>query len=176
MYLLSLYFDKETEGLLQKHIERVAVKTGNLYMLDNRIPPHITIASCRDIQENKFIAEMDRLSEIWKQGIVDWVSIGSFKPHVLFVTPVLNAYLYELCVSVNKIIDQNCEIQTPSRYQPFEWLPHTTIARTLTEEQMLKGFRVLQANFEPFSGRVVKVGLAQSKPYRDVRIWELGKK
>ena len=45
MYLISIYFDEKTENWIKKYIENVAVKTGNGFMLDNKVPPHITIAS-----------------------------------------------------------------------------------------------------------------------------------
>lgn len=173
MYLISLYFDKETEALLQKHMERVAAKTGNPYMLDNRIPPHITIASSRSGKVERLTAELENMAGTWRQGTVEYVAIGSFKPHVLFLLPVLNSYLHGLCVSANEVLDRCSGEEGENLYRPFGWVPHTTIGRTLSEEQMRKGFQVLQANFQPFSGRIVRVGLAQSNPYRDIRIWEL---
>lgn len=173
MYLISLYFDEETEALLQKHIERVAAKTGNTYMLDNRIPPHITIASCGCGREDMLAAEMERVVKTWRQGAVEWVAVGSFKPHVLFFAPVLNSYLHELCVSANALLSELCGERSFGYYQPFRWFPHVTIARTLSEEQMRKGFQVLQANFQPFSGRAVEVGLAGSHPHQDIKRWRM---
>ena len=48
MYLVSLYFDSQTEKTLRKHMEKVAVKTGNAYMAEHRIPPHLTVAACEN--------------------------------------------------------------------------------------------------------------------------------
>ena len=173
MYLVSLYFDRRTEELLQKHIRRTAEKTGNYYMLEHEIPPHLTIAACKSDREEELIAALDECAAVWRTGVIDWVAIGSFKPHVLFLMPVLNQYLHKLCVSANRVADRSGEREGVNRYQPFGWMPHTTIARTLTEKQMLAGFHVLQANFMPFSGKGVRIGLAQSRPYQDIKTWEL---
>ncbi len=53
MYLVSLYFDEETERILQKLIRRTAEKTGNFYMLEHEIPPHLTIAACKTKRERE---------------------------------------------------------------------------------------------------------------------------
>lgn len=173
MYLISLYFDRQTEEVLQKYITRTAEKTGNFYMLKHQIPPHLTIAVCRSNREDELISALDECAGTWHRGELEWAAVGSFKPHVLFLMPVLNWYLHGLCVSANRIIDNLGEREDASRYQPFRWIPHTTIARTLTERQMLTGFHVLQANFSPFSGLGVRIGLARSSPYQGIRIWEL---
>lgn len=168
MYLISLYFDEITENIINKHIVKIAEKSGNRYMPEHKIPPHLTIASCEEMEQELLIKKLDSVICRQRQGKIEWVSTGSFHPHVLFLTPVLNEYLYEFCTSVNEELSA-----AASKYRPFAWLPHTTVARTMSDDQMIKGFRVLQANFRPFSGDVVRVGLAQSKPYHDIKIWEL---
>jgi hypothetical protein len=59
-------------------------------------------------------------------------------------------------------------------YQPFQWLPHTTIGKTLSKEEMQVAFQVMQDNFGVFEGEVVKIGLAKPNPHRDIRSWDLG--
>ena len=45
MFLVSIYFDKKTEEKLYILMKRVAEVTGNNFMLDNHVPPHITVAA-----------------------------------------------------------------------------------------------------------------------------------
>ena len=45
MYLISAYFDKNTTEQLQKYIDKIAVVTGNSFMVDNQVPPHLTLAA-----------------------------------------------------------------------------------------------------------------------------------
>lgn len=42
MYLISIYFDKQTNKTLQWYIDKIAEKTGNHFMIENRVPPHMT--------------------------------------------------------------------------------------------------------------------------------------
>ena len=71
-------------------------------------------------------------------------------------------------------------INTPKRskneknsYRPFSWLPHITIARGLSEPQMRQAFSCMQADFEMFTARIERIGLAESRPYTDIKVWEL---
>jgi hypothetical protein len=43
-YAIVLYFDEKTEEIINSLIKKIADKTGNKYMVDNKIPPHITIS------------------------------------------------------------------------------------------------------------------------------------
>ena len=45
MYLISLYFDEKIEKTIQQLIDKVAEKSGNKYMIEGRVPPHITISA-----------------------------------------------------------------------------------------------------------------------------------
>ena len=55
MYHISLYFDEKTNKIIQQYINLIAKKSGNTYMLDNQVPPHITL-SAFDTQNALFIA------------------------------------------------------------------------------------------------------------------------
>jgi hypothetical protein len=64
-------------------------------------------------------------------------------------------------------------LQVNTHYMPFQWLPHTTIAKKLSKEEMKIAFEVLQDSFGMFEGEVVKIGLARPNPHRDIATWEL---
>lgn len=191
MYLISIYFDKQTEKRLQGLINRVAQATGESFMLDNHVPPHITVAAVETKREDELIACMDGL--IGKTGGCDegvhhvtnaspksvgagelqWVSVGAFFPQVLYVQPVLNEYLHNLSVNISKELAEIEETIVSPYYQPFGWLPHCTIAKQLSKEQMVEAYQVLQQHFVPMNGRVTKIGVARTNPHRDIKVWEL---
>ena len=58
-------------------------------------------------------------------------------------------------------------------YRPYGWVPHATLAKHLTKDQMKIAFEILQNQFGPFEGSVVKIGLARTNPYKDIEILEL---
>lgn len=188
MYLLSIYFDEQTEKRLQGLIHRVADATGNAFMIENQVPPHITIAAVETKHEEKLITRIEALVnhgktqndmvDSWEgsieKGDVKLVSIGTFLPQVIYVQPVLNRYLHNLSVVLTQELGQIEETICSPYYQPFGWLPHCTIAKQLSKEQMVQAFQVLQNCFAPMDGRVVRIGLAKTNPHRDIKVWELG--
>ena len=173
MYLISIYFDEKTEKELQTHINRVAKATGNTFMLDNHVPPHLTVAAVETKHEDKLIACVDALAERLETGDIQWVSVGSFSTQVVYVQPVLNEYLHNLSVLLSQELEQIEETIVSPYYQPFSWLPHCTIAKQLSKEQQLQAFEVLQNSFAPMDGKVVRIGVAKTNPHRDIKVWEL---
>ena len=51
MYLISAYFDENTNKILKHLQQRIADKTGNDFMIRNNVMPHLTISAieARDV-------------------------------------------------------------------------------------------------------------------------------
>ena len=165
MYLISIYFDEASEKRISGYMKQIAKAAGNTTMLDGNIPPHITVAAFR--AESEFVARkvfLDGTSNL-KSGNVHWVSVGTFLPSVIYITPVLNEYLHELSVIYDKKVGETQGVTGDYRYKPYSWLPHSTLAKHLSTEQLSKAFLVMQKHFAPFKGRVTRIGLAKTKPY-----------
>ena len=45
MYFISLYFDNKTNERIQRYIDKIANCSGNVFMTENKVPPHITVSS-----------------------------------------------------------------------------------------------------------------------------------
>jgi len=176
MYLVSLYFDDKSERKIQRFINKVAEKSGNNFMTYNNVPPHITIASFQTDEEDKVIEILDKRIKDINMGMITWVSIGSFKSSVIFLSPILNEYLHNLSVNIYKGISSLENIDISKYYLPFQWMPHTTIAKKLTKEELMLGFQELDNNFSIFSGRVTRIALSRTNPLKDIVVWNLDDK
>ena len=77
MYLISIYFDDDSNRIIQNYINNVATATGNRFMLDNNVPPHITIGAFNTRSEAEAIAIFNRVATEFTEGRIDWVTIGS---------------------------------------------------------------------------------------------------
>ena len=91
----------------------------------------------------------------------------------MYLTPVLNAYLLELSQKIYDTVSGVPEVSVSRFYQPLQWLPHLTLGKTLTKEQMRIAFEVLQEGFVPFDATLVKIGLAKANPHEDLWMLEL---
>ena len=173
MYLVSLYFDEKTEERIQVLIDQVAEKTGNTFMVDGKVPPHMTVCEFATNEEEKAIEYLKNAVANLKQMEVQFVSVGTFLPYVIFLAPVLDKELFNtsLATYLNLSKIENCSIS--KYYQPFQWMPHATIGKKLSSEEMKIAFEVLHNQFGPFKGTVTKIGLAKTNPYRDIAVFEL---
>lgn len=70
MYLISLYFDTTTEKNMRKLMEQAASTSGNTFMLDGNIPPHITVLAFETLDEDRAVLMRDR----WRLLLVRWLS------------------------------------------------------------------------------------------------------
>ena len=168
MYLISVYFDDVTNKRIQGYIDRVAASTGNSFMLDNKVPPHLTVSAFETRNVEHIIPVVKEMFTKLSKGNIKWVSIGQFFPYVIFLSPVLDEYLHGLCKCFYKELSSVEGIKVYPYYQPFQWAPHATIGKTLTTEQMQRAFEVMQHSFGVFEGHIVEIGLARTNPHEDL--------
>lgn len=173
MYLLSIYFDEKTTNRIQQYINRVAEKSGNPFMIDGNVPPHITISAFETRNEQEVIRRLENKVKELKSGTLTWVSVGVFLPYVIYLAPVLNEYLHQLSRDVYECISELSDVSISPFYRPFQWQPHTTIGKKLSKREMEDAFKALQDQFSVFQGRVVRIGLARTNPYQDLICFQL---
>ena len=145
MYLISAYFDEHVTKGLQRLIDNIAKETGNTYMIENNVPPHLTISSFETRKPDNLKEEFMKLNKIGA-GEINIFSIGQFLPYVMYATPVLDEYLMHLSNEVYDIFS----------------------AREDVKEQMIMAMRVLQTHFIPIKGKIVRLGLSQTNPHKDI--------
>ena len=104
---------------------------------------------------------------------VQLTSVGTFQTSSIFISAVYNEFLHELCKSVSEVLGNVENTIVRRNYQPFQWMPHVTIGKTLTKEQQLVAFETLQNSFGPLEASAVKIGLSKTNPYLDIYTWNL---
>lgn len=175
MYLISIYFDEKTNCIIKQLIQKVANKSGNVFMTDGNVPPHITVSAFETKHEKETIARLETYAEKITIGTLQWVSVGTFLPHVIYLTPVLNEYLQNMSEELYELLQDMDDTIISKYYRPYQWLPHTTIGKMLSKEEMRAAFAVLQEQFVPLKGIVTKIGLAKTNPYEELAVFELKK-
>lgn len=171
MYLISVYFDQTVTQKLQNYIAEIAKRTGNHFMTDHQVPPHLTISSVEARSAEVLLPHMPVLEEKLKKIPIRFVSVGAFFPGVLYAAPLLDRPLQALSVEVYDAVEGIPEVSVHKFYRPYSWFPHVTLGKTLTKEQMREAFSVMQERFAPFEGTVVSAGLARVNPHVDV--WKM---
>ena len=173
MYLISIYFDDICDKKIRTLMKKIAEHTKNNTLLDDNVPPHITISAFETNDETAAIACLENCSKNLISGKLQWVSVSTFFPYVLYLSPVLNHYLFDMSNTVFDCFSSMENISVHKYYQPYHWQPHTTVGRKLSETEMRLAFEILQKYFIPFEGTVTKIGLAKTNPHRDIIVYEL---
>ena len=170
-YAIILYFDDETEVKFNGLIEQLACKSNN-YMIDNKIPPHITISmfSTSEISKAEHVIS-SHIHELKKCEIV-WASIGTFIPQVLFAAPVMNQQLIDVYETTNRLLEPVSDSQNRF-YQFNSWVPHTTLATKMTIEELHCAFEAVSHKFTPLSGCANRIALVECNPYKELHVWQL---
>lgn len=168
MYLISVYFDDKSNKIISNYINKIAQKTGNTFMTDNDVPPHLTIMSVEAREEKKLTEVMEQLERSLTKGQIQLVSVGVLLPYVLYAAPVLNLYLEDMIEQVHDMVKHIPEVRMSRYYQPMKWLPHITLGKKLSKEQMQEAFSVMQELFAPMEVTVAEIGLAKTNPHQDL--------
>lgn len=168
MYLITAYFDETTNRILDRYKYKIADATGNTFMTDNKVPPHLTLSQIEARGGDILMPNFMKLDRLITSGEIYIVSVGMLLPYVLYATPVLNDYLQS---TSHTVYNTMCNIPktTISRYYtPASWLPHITLGKKLTREQMHSAISVLQTDFSPIKAQIVRLGLSQVNPHKDL--------
>ena len=168
MYLISIYFDEETNKRIQRYIDLVAEKTGNTFMTAGHVPPHITVSAFETREEEKIKEILQERFAALSKGKLTWCSVGTFFPYVIYLAPVLNEYAHKISKEIYECLSSVDGVEISKFYRPFQWMPHTTIGKKLSNEEMKIAFEILQENFSVFEGTVTEVVLAKPNPHRDL--------
>ena len=170
MYLISAYFDENTNEILKHLQQKIADKTGNDFMIRNNVMPHLTISAIEARNVDVLIPAFEKvcrekLQPLDEKGVVNVnnainiVSVGQLFPRVIYAAPVLNEYMMNLSISIYNEFTTIPETNISKFYQPYSWMPHITLGKCLDKEQMRQAF--------------AKIGLSTVNPYREVMSVEL---
>ena len=177
MYLLTAYFDDSTTEQLQRLMDEVARQTGNDFMIRNHVPPHLTISAFDQKNPQRAVELFERFSSKLSEKNLNSdsnsnhiyiASPGAFLPSVIYLEAVQNRYLFELSEMAHKEFCADPATRPNRFYLPFQWIPHITIAKQLTDEQMRIAFAVLQQSFHPLEAKIVRFGLSKPNPHTDL--------
>lgn len=176
MYLISVYFDEKTNKILNRYIEMMAKESGNHFMVEHHVPPHMTLSQIEARDKDVLIPSMEFLKSRLYKGEIEICSVGMLLPYVLYTMPIMNKYLQDSIDMVHTAFCDIPETKIYKYYKPMSWLPHITLGKKLSKEQMQCAVRVMQDHFVPITATVTEIGLAKVNPHKDLMRFSLSDK
>lgn len=172
-YAVVIYFDERTSEELRNTTKKVASYSGNFYMVETGIPPHVTIGAFSADNEIGLREMMGEFIHEFSGGEVVFDAIKTFEPKVLFLSPIKDEYLAAANRRLNEIMEGNFLPADHNYYLPEYWVPHLALAVKLEKEQMKTAKEAVDSLSLPIVAQVTKVALARCNPYEELAVWEL---
>lgn len=168
-YAVVLYFDSDSSALIKNIIRQFSETSGNKYMLDVGIPPHVSLGCFEGESEEKIISVFDDFAENAAGGDVTFEKADGFKPKVIFLSPIKNKYLTDLNETAHKMFLEDFKASEAGNYLPERWVPHCSLCVRLNEEQYEKTF-IQTGNISfPIRAYTEKIVLARCDPYTEIK-------
>lgn len=172
-YAVVLYFDAATNDTLTNVIENIAMISKNNYMVDVKIPPHITIGSFFSDGHADLVAVVENFAKTIESFGVKFNEIRAFEPKVLFLSPVRDTHLERLNILIHEALLKDYLPADNENYMPEKWIPHCALAVRLDEAQFQKTKAVAEKIELPAVAKVQKIALARCNPYKEIAVWDI---
>ena len=173
-YAVTLYFDSQINELIEKAMRDIAAATGNNYMLDNSVPPHLSLGLFHAEEEKE--GEMAKLFEEFAEGLksrdaglsLKFNGPDNFADKVIYLSVVRDEPLMKLNRDLHQLFLPHFEEGDNRNYLPENWVPHIALAVKLSGSQFEKGFAVAKNFPLPKSAKITLATLARCNPYNEV--------
>lgn len=173
-YAVVLHFDRDGEARLDAVVRAAARECGNRYMLEQRIPPHLTLAMFRCADVAPVVEAIEAELAGFPRREIEFAAIEAFAPRVVYASPVKDAALAKANLWANALVAALSELDGEGAYYlPDRWLPHATLATKLSDAQFPVALRTAQEGFAPFRAVCDRLALAECNPYKSLKVWTL---
>lgn len=154
----------------------IAAVTGNNYMLDNSVPPHLSLGLFHAEEEKA--GEMEKLFCEFAESLkskgtnlaLNFNGPDNFADKVIFLSVKRDESLMKLNRDLHQLFLPHFEAGDNRNYLPENWVPHIALAVKLDHQQFEKGFETVNSFPLPKSAKITSATLARCNPYNEVSL------
>ncbi len=170
-YAVSIHFTQEVDAVVGLAVEAIAKITGGSFVLQNKIPPHVTIGAfhAAGADEQKLLCMVEEFCAQQKFGAVNFTGIGNFKGRVLFLEPQKDDFLCRINCELHERLLKEFEAAQNGLYLPQVWFPHVTLATRLNHEQLLKAQKVAEKILLPLKAEAKEISVYRCSPFVELK-------
>ena len=176
-YAVSLHFSQKVNDIIISTLQAIADTTSNCFMIENKIPPHITIGAFHAAREEeaKLLQLVEGFAQGQKAGSVQFSEFGDFNGKVLFLKPEKNLFLSEINNALHNLLLPEFEKAENGYYLPDIWFPHTTLATRLNQNQFSAAKEIAKKISLPLEAPIEELAVYQCSPFLELKKIELSK-
>jgi len=165
MFLISGFLDSLTHRSLQVLINEISEETGNRFMIENQVPPHLTFLQIQTRTGQEELEKVFRSLEDKLQSIsVTFTACGGEIPNVVYAKVRMTDDLKKQINLVYDAVSKISDLKVNPHYLPENIFPHITLGKTLDHNQQEKALDLLNEKFSMFSGMLNEWRLSCGKP------------
>lgn len=174
-YAVSLHFTPDVNDIITSTVKSIAKVNGNSFIIENKIPPHVTIGAFHATKEDesKLIQMVEEFSKSQKAGIIQFKEIGNFNGKVLFLKPEKDGFLAQINAELHSILLPEFEKAENGYYMPEIWFPHTTLATRLNQGQFEKAAKIAERINLPLETEINEIAVYQCSPFAELKRYKL---
>jgi len=167
-FAVNIYFDPETEALLQRYWK--ALDHANIPNKTQRaFRPHITLCIFDDINCDDCECYINQVSSQLSMHAITLDHIGIFNngQKVLFLAPAPNEKMLRMHKEIYETLAQYA--RNPWKlYHPNEWVPHSTLANDLEEEELMRALAIALEIPLPIHTEISQIGIIEFDPIHTI--------
>ena len=170
-YAVSLHFTQAINEIIFNTMASIAEQTGNDFMIENKVPPHVPIGAFHGTKENEaqLIKIVEEFSRTQQSGLVRFTEVGNFNGKVLFLKPEKDDFLSTINAELHKVVLPEFEAGENGYYVPEIWFPHTTLATRLNQSQFEKSVELASKINLPLEAKISDIGFYQCSPFLELK-------
>ena len=170
-YAVSLHFSREVNEIIASAEKEIAEITGNNFMIENKVPPHITIGAFHGTKESeaRLLQIVEDFTRAQTPGTVLFKEAGNFNGKVLFLKPEKNDFLTKINSELHKVILPEFEPGENGYYVPDIWFPHTTLATRLNQSQFQAALTIAEKISLPLEAAVTEIAVYLCSPFAELK-------
>jgi 2'-5' RNA ligase len=170
-YAVSLHFSQRVNDIVISTLQAIADETGNRFIIENKIPPHITIGAFHAAREDelKLLQHVEEFARGQKAGSVQFSEVGDFNGKVLFLKPEKNLFLSQLNKDLHTLLLPEFEKAENGYYLPDIWFPHTTLATRLNQSQFSVAKEIAKQITLPLEAAIDELAVYQCSPFLELK-------
>ena len=174
-YAVSLHFTPDVNDIITSAVKSIAEVTGNSFIIENKIPPHVTIGAfhATKADEAKLIQMVEDFTKTQKAGTVQFTKIGNFNGKVLFLKPEKDGFLVQINEELHSILLPEFKKAENGYYLPEIWFPHTTLATRLNQSQFEKAAKITETIKLPLETEIKEIAVYQCSPFAELNRYKL---
>lgn len=164
-FAVELFFDTHAEKQICDAWEAIQQAGISSSLLDAGYRPHVSLGVCSRIDSSAFEAKLSTFAASLAPFSLTLSSVGVFHgvQGVIFLGVTVTEHLLDVHAAFHQIFKKHAQEQS-DYYAVGKWVPHCTLAFSLSERQIAKAVAICRGIPLPITAGVKEIGLAEVSP------------